>query len=110
MIITVMVVFGCLMYVLEGPENGFHNIPVSVYWAIVTITTVGYGDVVPVTAAGRAISALAMLLVEHQRLLRIQDKIQAPIRDTNRHRVGGNVSRHSGELECRKNPVPVGDI
>jgi voltage-gated potassium channel len=62
MIITVMVVFGCVIYVLEGPENGFDNIPVSVYWAIVTITTVGYGDVVPVTPLGRAISALAMLI------------------------------------------------
>jgi voltage-gated potassium channel len=62
MVITVMVVFGCLMYVLEGPENGFSNIPLSVYWAIVTVTTVGYGDVVPVTPAGRAISAMAMLL------------------------------------------------
>ena len=62
MVITVMVVFGCLMYVLEGPANGFDNIPVSVYWAIVTITTVGYGDVVPVTAAGRAISAFGMLI------------------------------------------------
>lgn len=62
MVITIMVVFGCLMYVLEGPENGFENIPVSVYWAIVTVTTVGYGDVVPVTPAGRAISAIAMLV------------------------------------------------
>lgn len=62
MVITIMIVFGCLMYVLEGPENGFHNIPLSVYWAIVTVTTVGYGDIVPVTAAGRAISAMAMLL------------------------------------------------
>jgi voltage-gated potassium channel len=62
MVITLMIVFGCLMYVLEGPDNGFDNIPLSVYWAIVTITTVGYGDVVPVTAAGRTISAMAMLL------------------------------------------------
>jgi voltage-gated potassium channel len=62
MVITVMVVFGCVIYVLEGPNNGFDNIPVSVYWAIVTVTTVGYGDVVPVTPAGRAISALAMLI------------------------------------------------
>lgn len=61
-VITVMVVFGCLMYVIEGPHNGFSNIPISVYWAIVTVTTVGYGDVVPVTPAGRAISAMAMLL------------------------------------------------
>lgn len=61
-VITIIVVFGCLIYVLEGPNNGFDNIPVSVYWAIVTVTTVGYGDVVPVTAAGRAISSLAMLV------------------------------------------------
>lgn len=61
-IITLMVVFGCIMYVIEGPNNGFTNIPISVYWAIVTITTVGYGDVVPITPIGRAISAMAMLL------------------------------------------------
>ena len=61
-VITIMVVFGCLMYVIEGPANGFSNIPVSVYWAIVTVTTVGYGDVVPVTAVGRTISAMAMLV------------------------------------------------
>jgi voltage-gated potassium channel len=62
MVVTVMVVFGCVMYVIEGPDNGFSNIPVSVYWAIVTVTTVGYGDVVPVTTMGRAISAVAMLV------------------------------------------------
>jgi voltage-gated potassium channel len=62
MVITIMIVFGCFMYVIEGPGNGFSNIPVSVYWAIVTITTVGYGDVVPVTTAGRTISAMAMLV------------------------------------------------
>jgi len=62
MVVTTMVIFGCLMYVIEGPDNGFDNIPVSIYWAIVTITTVGYGDVVPVTAAGRLISALGMLV------------------------------------------------
>lgn len=62
MVMTTMVIFGCLMYVIEGPENGFDNIPVSVYWAVVTITTVGYGDYVPVTAAGRTIAAAGMLL------------------------------------------------
>ncbi|MFK8041695.1 ion transporter [Congregibacter sp.] len=61
-VMTIIVVFGCLIYVLEGPNNGFENIPVSVYWAIVTVTTVGYGDVVPVTPAGRAISSMAMLV------------------------------------------------
>lgn len=61
-VIILTVIFGCLLYVLEGPKNGFSNIPISIYWAIVTITTVGYGDVVPVTWAGRAVSAVGMLL------------------------------------------------
>ncbi len=60
MIITT--IFGCIIYVLEGPANGFDNIPKSIYWAIVTITTVGYGDVVPVTVMGRAVSAVGMIL------------------------------------------------
>ena len=55
-------IFGCLMYVAEGGQNGFDNIPVSIYWAIVTITTVGYGDVVPHSGIGRAISAVGMLI------------------------------------------------
>jgi voltage-gated potassium channel len=63
MMIILTIIFGCLMYVLEGSaNNGFGNIPVSIYWAIVTITTVGYGDVVPITVAGRAVSALVMLM------------------------------------------------
>lgn len=62
MVVTTMVIFGCLLYVIEGPDNGFDNIPVSIYWAIVTITTVGYGDVVPVTPLGRLISAMGMLV------------------------------------------------
>lgn len=62
MMIILTMIFGCLMYVVEGPESGFTNIPLSIYWAIVTITTVGYGDVVPVTWLGRAISATGMLV------------------------------------------------
>lgn len=62
MVMMTMVIFGCLMYVIEGPANGFDNIPVSVYWAIVTISTVGYGDYVPVTALGRTIAAIGMLI------------------------------------------------
>lgn len=60
-ITTVLVVFGSLMYVLEGPENGFDNIPAGIYWAIVTLTTVGYGDIVPQTAPGRFVASLIML-------------------------------------------------
>ncbi|GAB3276789.1 ion transporter [Parahaliea aestuarii] len=62
MMMIITVIFGCLLYVVEGPESGFDNIPISIYWAIVTITTVGYGDVVPLTALGRAISATGMLI------------------------------------------------
>jgi voltage-gated potassium channel len=59
MILTI--IFGCLMFVIEGPANGFTSIPISVYWAIVTITTVGYGDITPHTVLGQAVAALTML-------------------------------------------------
>lgn len=57
-----VVIFGALIFVIEGLENGFTSIPHSIYWAIVTITTVGYGDMVPQTAIGKAIASLTMLL------------------------------------------------
>jgi voltage-gated potassium channel len=50
------------MYVVEGPANGYTSIPTSVYWAISTVTTVGFGDITPVTDFGRAIASLMMLL------------------------------------------------
>lgn len=55
-------VFGSMMFVIEGPSNGFTSIPQSIYWAIVTITTVGYGDLVPQTHLGKAVASLTMLL------------------------------------------------
>lgn len=55
-------IFGCLVYVAEDGQNGFNNIPVSIYWAIVTITTVGYGDVAPQSVIGRMIAAVGMLI------------------------------------------------
>lgn len=61
MVLLMMVVFGSLIYVIEGPENGFTSIPVSIYWAVVTITTVGYGDLTPVTWAGRTVAVIGML-------------------------------------------------
>ncbi len=62
LMLVLMTVFGSLMYVIEGPVHGFGTIPESIYWAIVTITTVGYGDVVPHTALGRSIAAFGMLI------------------------------------------------
>jgi voltage-gated potassium channel len=61
-VLMIDVVMGTLMYVVEGPENGFTSIPVGVYWAISTLSTVGYGDIVPKTGLGRAIASFIMLL------------------------------------------------
>ncbi len=62
MVMTVVVIFACLIYVIEGPANGFESIPMSIYWAVVTITTVGYGDLVPQTPAGRFLAGFGMLV------------------------------------------------
>lgn len=62
-IFILVIILGSLMYVVEGGVNhSFSNIPRSIYWAIVTITTVGYGDITPITLAGQMISAIVMLL------------------------------------------------
>jgi len=61
-VIMMVVIFGALMHLIEGPENGFTSIPRGVYWAIVTMTTVGYGDIAPNTSLGQAISAFIMIL------------------------------------------------
>ena len=59
---SIMVLLGTLMYVIEGGENGFTSIPQSIYWAVVTVTTVGFGDVVPSTVLGKILSSLAMIM------------------------------------------------
>ncbi len=61
-VLTLVVVIGALMYVIEDPAHGFTSIPRSVYWAIVTLTTVGYGDISPQTALGQSLAALVMIL------------------------------------------------
>ena len=58
----IVMVLSAVMYVVEGPDNGFSSIPQSVYWTIVTITTVGYGDITPKTGLGQAIAACTMLI------------------------------------------------
>jgi len=61
-VISIMVLLGTLMYAIEGGENGFTSIPQSIYWAIVTVTTVGFGDVVPQTVLGKFLSSIAMIM------------------------------------------------
>lgn len=61
-VLTVVVAVGALMYMIEGPEHGFTSIPESVYWAIVTMTTVGYGDIAPATPVGKALASALMIM------------------------------------------------
>lgn len=61
-VVTIVMIAGAVMYVVEGGENGFDSIPKSIYWAIVTLTTVGYGDISPGTTLGQFIASFIMIL------------------------------------------------
>lgn len=61
-VITTTIIIGSVMYLIEGAENGFTNIPRGMYWAIVTLTTVGYGDISPQTPLGQTLAAMIMIL------------------------------------------------
>ncbi len=61
--ITIMVtIIGAAMYLIEGEENGFTSIPIAIYWAIVTMTTVGYGDMAPITVSGKVLASIVMIM------------------------------------------------
>jgi voltage-gated potassium channel len=61
-VVTSVIISGTIMYMIEGPSHGFTSIPRSIYWAIVTMTTVGYGDIAPQTALGQTIASFIMIL------------------------------------------------
>ncbi len=61
-VICISTIMGTLMYIVEGPENGYKSIPISIYWTIVTLTTVGYGDIAPQTPLGQSLATLLMIL------------------------------------------------
>ena len=61
-VLSLVVIIGSVMYVIEGPENGFTSIPVSMYWTIVTMTTVGYGDISPQTTLGQIFASIVMIM------------------------------------------------
>ncbi|MEJ6980233.1 ion transporter [Pedobacter sp. P351] len=61
-VLTLVIIVGTLMYVIEGEKNGFTSIPVSIYWAVVTITTVGYGDISPDTPLGQFLAGVLMII------------------------------------------------
>lgn len=60
-VVNLVIILGTIMYLIEGAENGFTSIPRSIYWAIVTLTTVGYGDIAPQTALGQVIASVIMI-------------------------------------------------
>ena len=61
-VITITVIVGSLMYLVEGPENGFTSIPRGAYWGLVTLTTVGFGDITPQTPLGQALASVVMIM------------------------------------------------
>lgn len=61
-VLMLVIILGSVMYLVEGPENGFFSIPESIYWAVVTLTTVGYGDISPVTPLGKFIATFVMFI------------------------------------------------
>ncbi|OYQ31863.1 ion transporter [Flavobacterium cyanobacteriorum] len=61
-VIVLCIIFGTVMYLVEGPDNGFTSIPTSIYWTIVTLTTVGFGDITPVTPLGQFVAMVIMVL------------------------------------------------
>ena len=61
-VIILVVIIGTIMYLVEGEASGFKSIPLSIYWAIVTLTTVGYGDISPVTPLGQFLASIVMIM------------------------------------------------
>lgn len=61
-VLVISIIMGTVMYLVEGPENGFTNIPLSIYWCIVTLTTVGFGDIHPVTPLGQFVASFIMIV------------------------------------------------
>ena len=61
-VLTIVTIMGTIMYLVEGPAHGFTSIPRSMYWAIVTLTTVGYGDITPLTVLGQFIASIIMIM------------------------------------------------
>ncbi|MCA1805290.1 MAG: ion transporter [Xanthomonadaceae bacterium] len=60
--LSIITIFGALIFLVEGPEHGFTSIPISMYWALVSVSTVGYGEIVPATPIGRLVASVLILI------------------------------------------------
>jgi voltage-gated potassium channel len=107
-VLTVMVVVGSLMFLIEGPPAGFDSIPRSVYWAIVTLTTVGYGNIAPLTAVGQTLAALLMIMgygiiAVPTGIVTVELAHQARLADTPAGCTSCGAKEHEGDaLFCRR--------
>lgn len=120
-VLTVVVVIGAVMFIVEGPEAGFTSIPESMYWAIVTMTTVGYGDITPMTPLGKFLATALMILgygiiavptgivtVELQRSASPQDGRTCPSCGRDRHETAASFCASCGAaLGSGKRPPEV---
>jgi voltage-gated potassium channel len=117
-VVSIVVVVGSLMYLIEGADAGFTSIPRGVYWGIVTLTTVGYGDIHPITPLGQALAAMVMIMgygiiavptgivtVE----LAQQARNEPPATTTNRCSECGHREADEGASFCRYCGGPLGD-
>ena len=117
-VLTLVIIFGSLMYIIEDSQSGFTSIPQSIYWAIVTLTTVGYGDISPQTGLGQTLAALIMIIgyaiiavptgivtVE----LAHQARMEPRATTTNRCSECGHREADEGASFCRYCGTPFGD-
>jgi voltage-gated potassium channel len=91
-VITMVVIFGTIMYLVEGEENGFTSIPTSIYWAIVTLTTVGYGDISPATGLGQMLASIIMIM--GYAIIAVPTGIVTSEMMISRHRTNSQVCAH----------------
>jgi voltage-gated potassium channel len=110
-VLSLILIIGAVMHLVEGPEHGFTSIPVSIYWAVVTLTTVGYGDITPLTPLGKVLASFVMLMgygilavptgivsVEIGRVSRLaQSDLSCPRCGEQRHFVGSRYCFRCGE-------------
>ncbi|HSI78791.1 MAG TPA: ion transporter [Lunatimonas sp.] len=106
-VLTIVLVMGSFMYIIEGPESGFSSIPRSMYWAIVTLTTVGYGDIAPTSNFGQFVAAIIMLLgyaiiavptgIVTSELTAAKNRNEAKLR----HKICHNCSLQDHDLDAR---------